>query len=74
MCGNYNSVIGMGKDNASAKFMNKTPVEKLKPQEGDGMLCGALIHIDPTSGLSTRIQALRLGTGLEETPLERIIV
>jgi metallophosphoesterase (TIGR00282 family) len=74
MCGNYDSVIGMVKELAIAKFIHKAPTEKLKPQEGDGMLCGAFIHIDPASGLTTRIQPLRLGIGLDETPLERIIL
>ncbi len=73
MCGNYDSVIGMVKELAIAKFMNKTPVEKLKPQEGEGMICGSVIHIDDISGLATKIQPLRLGKGLEETPLERMI-
>ena len=72
MCGNYDSVIGMTKESAIAKFMNKIPIEKLKPQEGDGMICGTFIHIDKVSGLSTKIQPLRLGIGLEETSLERI--
>ncbi len=74
MCGNYDSVIGMVKELAIAKFLHKAPTEKLRPQEGDGMLSGAFIHIDPSSGLATRIQPLRLGTGIEETPIERIIL
>lgn len=74
MCGNYDSVIGMIKEFAIQKFMNKAPTEKLRPQEGEGMICGSFIHINPTTGLSERIQPLRFGIGLEETSLERIIV
>src|SRR5579859_2354536 len=43
MCGDYDSVIGMKKEPAIAKFVRKMPGEKLSPAEGEGTLCGIFV-------------------------------
>jgi metallophosphoesterase (TIGR00282 family) len=63
MCGDYNSVIGMAPDAATARLIRKMPGERLAPAEGPATLCGAFIEIGET-GLATRIAAFRQGPRL----------
>lgn len=67
MCGDYNSVIGMRKEAAIAKFVRKIPGERLSPADGDGTLCGVFVETDDRSGLALRVAPLRLGARLAET-------
>lgn len=66
MCGNYDSVIGMDKNLAVARFVRKMPGEKLRPAEGAATLCGVVFDIDSKTGLCTKVQPFRLGPGLSE--------
>lgn len=68
MCGCYDSVIGMDKSLAVARFVRKMPGEKLRPAEGPVTLCGVLADIDGKTGLCRHIEPFRLGGGLIETP------
>jgi 2',3'-cyclic-nucleotide 2'-phosphodiesterase len=61
MCGDYNSVIGMQKQAAIARFISKMPGERLQVADGPGTLCGVVVEIDDASGLARRIAPLRLG-------------
>ena len=67
MCGDYDSVIGMIKDNAISRFVRKMPGERLVPAEGEATICGIFIETDDRTGLATRIAPLRLGPRLAET-------
>lgn len=69
MCGDYDSVIGMKKGPAIARFVRKMPGERLSPADGEATVCGLLVETDDASGLARRIFAFRLGGALEETPL-----
>ena len=60
MCGDYDSVIGMAKAPAIARFIRKMPTERLAPAEGPATLCGAFIET-ADSGLGLRIEPVRLG-------------
>jgi metallophosphoesterase (TIGR00282 family) len=60
MCGDYDSVIGMGKEPAIARFTRKLPGERLAPAEGPATVCGAFIATND-KGLATRIAPVRLG-------------
>ncbi len=63
MCGNYDSVIGMQKEPSIRRFVTKMPTGN-KPQVaegGEGTLCGAFIVIDDQTGLTRRIEPVRLG-------------
>ncbi|HQT44294.1 MAG TPA: YmdB family metallophosphoesterase, partial [Halothiobacillus sp.] len=60
MCGDYNSVIGMTKEPAIAKFTKKMPGERLAPAEGPATICGAFIEVNE-KGLAVRIEPLRVG-------------
>ncbi len=67
MCGDYDSVIGMKKAPAIQRFIRKMPGERLSPAEGEGTLCGIFAEIDPTSGLTLRIDPVRIGGRLKPT-------
>ena len=78
MCGDYDSVIGMQKEAAIARFLRKMPGEKLQVAEGEATLCAAFIETDDASGLARRIAPLRLGGRLEahwplETPMRAFV-
>ena len=61
MCGDYDSVIGMKKEPAIARFATKLPGERLTPAESAATICGLVVDTDETTGLATRAAPLRLG-------------
>ena len=65
MCGDYDSVVGMDKDIATAKFLYKMPA-RLKPAAGEGTLSGAVVSVSHETGLAKKIQPIRLGPHLSE--------
>jgi metallophosphoesterase (TIGR00282 family) len=65
MCGDYDSVIGMGKEIAAARFWRKLPGERLAPAEGEASLCGLLIETDDVTGLARSVRPLRQGGVLQ---------
>ena len=67
MCGDYDSVIGMTKDNAALRFWRKMPGERLGPAEGPATLCGVFVETDDTTGLALRIEPVRVGGRLKQT-------
>ena len=60
MCGDYDSVIGMGKAGALARFVKKMPGDRLKPAEGDVTICGVFVETNP-DGYALRIEPIRIG-------------
>ena len=66
MCGDYDSVIGMQKDAALAKFVRKMPGEPLTPAEGPATICGAFVETDDLTGLAKRILPVRVGGRLDQ--------
>jgi calcineurin-like phosphoesterase len=67
MCGDYDSVIGMRKESAVARFVTKLPGERLQPADGPGTLCGVFVETDDATGLACRIAPVRCGGRLSET-------
>ncbi|MBW7849616.1 MAG: YmdB family metallophosphoesterase [Rhodospirillales bacterium] len=61
MCGDYDSVIGMRKETAIARFVRKVPGERLAPAEGEATLCAVFVETDDRTGLALRVAPLRLG-------------
>jgi metallophosphoesterase (TIGR00282 family) len=70
MCGDYDSVIGMGKDVAAARFWRKLPGDRLAPADGQATLCGLLVETDDTTGLARSVGPLRQGGQLAAAPIE----
>ena len=67
MTGDYDSVIGMQKKVATARFTTKLPQGKLQPAENEASVCGLFVETNPTSGLAVRTGPVRVGGGLAET-------
>jgi len=67
MCGDYDSVIGMGKDIATARFWRKLPGERLNPAEGEATICGTFVQTSDATGLAVRIEPIRTGGRLSQT-------
>jgi calcineurin-like phosphoesterase len=61
MCGDYDSVIGMKKENSITRFATQLPGERYAPALGEGTLCGVYVETDDRTGLATRIEPVRLG-------------
>ena len=67
MCGDYDSVIGMQKDEPVRRFLQKTPGARFEPAQGEGTLSGVAMETDDATGLARGVWAVRLGPHLEET-------
>jgi len=66
MTGDYDSVIGMVKDEPLSRFLRRIPATKFEAATGPATLCGLAIETDDASGLATRVAPVRLGARLEE--------
>ena len=66
MCGDYNSVIGMNRDNSLKKFLKDTSAENHFPALGEATISGLLVTADDTTGLAKKVQPIILGGSLQE--------
>ncbi len=66
MCGDYDSVIGMNKENSLSRFMKKGSIKHF-PAEGEATLCGAIVKCDTSTGFVNDIENLILGGKLKNT-------
>lgn len=67
MCGDYNSIIGMVKDEPLNRFTRKIPGGRFEPAQGEATLCAVLVESDDATGLARSIRPLRLGGRLSQT-------
>jgi hypothetical protein len=66
MTGDFESVIGMNKEEPLARFLRKVPGGKFEPALGPATLCAIAVETDDKTGLAKRVGAVRLGGILEE--------
>ncbi|GAB5459384.1 MAG: YmdB family metallophosphoesterase [Henriciella sp.] len=66
MCGDYDSVIGMQKDNSVRRFATQLPAKRYEPALGEGTLCGVFVEVDTSTGLAHKIAPIRVGGNLAE--------
>jgi 2',3'-cyclic-nucleotide 2'-phosphodiesterase len=66
MCGDYESVIGMTKDEPMRRFLTRLPSARFEAATGPGMLSGLAVEIDDETGLASRVAPVRLGAVLSE--------
>jgi metallophosphoesterase (TIGR00282 family) len=66
MTGDFDSVIGMNKDEPVNRFLRKIPGAKFEAAGGAATLCALALETDDKTGLALRVGALRLGGILEE--------
>jgi 2',3'-cyclic-nucleotide 2'-phosphodiesterase len=65
MTGDYNSVIGMDKEEPLMRFLRKISGARFEPAMGPATLCGLAVETDDATGLARRVAAVRLGGRLE---------
>jgi len=65
MTGDYDSVIGMTKDEPMNRFLRKIPGARFEPALGPATLCALAVETDDATGLASRVAAVRLGGRLE---------
>ena len=63
MCGDYNSVIGMNKENSLNKFLKKDAVKHF-PATGEASLCGLIVEANKNTGLANKIESFIFGGDL----------
>jgi len=61
MCGDYNSVIGMNKEEPLRRFTTRMRGGRFTPATGDGTICGVYVETDNKTGLAIRAEPLRYG-------------
>jgi metallophosphoesterase (TIGR00282 family) len=66
MTGDYDSCIGMAKEEPLSRFLRRIPGSKFEPAMGPATLCGLALETDDATGLARRVAAVRLGGRLEE--------
>ena len=64
MCGDYNSVIGMNKENSIKKFFKDKNAIKHFPSQGEGTISGIIVEADKETGLAKKVSRLILGGSL----------
>ena len=67
MCGDYDSVIGMKKEEPIHRFVTKMQNERFTPATGPGTMCGVYVEADNATGLATRVVPVRLGGRLQSS-------
>ena len=65
MCGDYNSVIGMNRDNSLKKFFKDPSATKHYPALGEATISGLMVVADDKTGLANKVEPIVLGALLE---------
>jgi 2',3'-cyclic-nucleotide 2'-phosphodiesterase len=66
MTGDYNSIIGMAKEEPLGRFVRRIPSGKFEPAMGPASFCAIAVESDDATGLAARVAAVRFGGKLEE--------
>ena len=66
MCGDYDSVIGMNKENSLNKFMKKDSIKHF-PAKGNATLSGVIVDCDIKTGLAKNVKSYIFGGQLTNT-------
>ncbi len=66
MCGDYDSVIGMDKDNSIKRFFKEDSVKHF-PSKGEASISGVIVNINKETGLAIKIESFIHGGVLNNT-------
>ena len=66
MCGDYDSVIGMNKDNSLNRFLKKNSTNHF-PAKGEATLSGVIVDCDIKTGLAKKVESYIFGNLLKNT-------
>ena len=64
MCGDYDSVIGMNKENSINKFLKKDSIKHF-PANRDATLCGVIVECNLETGLAKKVESYIFGEQLK---------
>jgi len=67
MCGDYDSVIGMDKEEPVRRFTSRLRGARFRPADEEGTLSGMFVVTDDRTGLATSCAPVRLGGCLSST-------
>ena len=65
MCGDYDSSLGMDKEEPINRFVSKIPKNRFEAASGEATLSGVGVEIDENTGLASHIAPLRIGPILD---------
>jgi len=65
MCGDYNSVIGMNRDNSLKKFFKDPSGKRHYPALGEATISGLMVMADDDTGLAKKVEPIIVGKYLE---------
>ncbi len=66
MCGDYDSVIGMDKNNSIKRFLKEESVKHF-PSKGEASISGVIVDLNPKTGLALKIKSFITGGVLSNT-------
>ena len=66
MCGDYDSVIGMNKENSIKKFKKDPSAQSHYPANGQASISGVIVDADDQTGLANNINQIILGGNLKQ--------
>ena len=64
MCGDYDSVIGMNKENSINKFMKRNSIKHF-PANREATLCGVIVECNSETGLAKKVESYIFGEQLK---------
>ena len=65
MCGDYNSVIGMNRDNSLKRFFKDSSAKKHYPALGEATISGLMVKADDSTGLAKKVEPIIVGGSLK---------
>lgn len=72
-CADYDSIIGMDKEEPLRRFTTRIGKERYRPASGPATICGVYVESDDRTGLATRIEPIRIGGRLSQS-LPQVLV
>jgi len=67
MCGDFDSVLGMDKEEPLQRFLTNIPAGRFVPALGEATICGVAVEVDDDTGLARAIAPIRIGGRLSQT-------
>jgi metallophosphoesterase (TIGR00282 family) len=67
MCGDYDSSLGMDKEEPLNRFLTRIPRQRFEAASGPATICGVALEISDRTGLTEKIAPLRIGPRLQES-------
>jgi len=65
-CADYDSVIGMDKEEPLRRFTTRISRDRYRPASGPATICGVYVESDDRTGLAKRIEPIRVGGRLSQ--------